>query len=230
MALPGLFIKQKIELLEIMTGFETENKYNVYALDPATGSKGKKIFKAKEKSECCERQYCGPKRGFRIEVKTDAEPKVLGFSFEREFAWECFCLCRSTLRVVNPANQVIADVHHPFNCCETILHIRGPDGTVWYRIGSGYYCNQMGFFCKCPCPACQIIQFKIMPPNSDEEVGVIERSWQGCARSLYTDSDNFYIVFPKDANGPQRAALFAAVFVLDFIHFEEKQNNNQQHH
>ena len=29
---------------------------------------GKKIFKAKEKSECCERQYCGPKRGFRIEV------------------------------------------------------------------------------------------------------------------------------------------------------------------
>ena len=27
MALPGLFIKQKIELLEIMTGFETENKF-----------------------------------------------------------------------------------------------------------------------------------------------------------------------------------------------------------
>ena len=30
MQIPGLFVKQKIELLEIMTGYETENKF-VYA-------------------------------------------------------------------------------------------------------------------------------------------------------------------------------------------------------
>ena len=28
-------------------------------------------------------------------------------------------------------------------------------------------------------------------------------------------------MFPKEAKAEQRAALFAAVFVLDFIHFEE---------
>ena len=29
MAVSGLFIKQQIELLEVMTGFETQNKYKV---------------------------------------------------------------------------------------------------------------------------------------------------------------------------------------------------------
>ena len=38
---------------------------------------------------------------------------------------------------------------------------------------------------------------------------------------MYTDADVFSIVFPKEANAAQRATLFAAVFVLDFIHFEE---------
>lgn len=224
MQIPGLFVKQKIELLEIMTGYETENKYNVYALDPDTGEKGQKLFKARERSECCERQYCGSSRGFSIEVSSLEPQKQIGMLFEREFAVECFCACRSLLHVKDPAGNPLGEVFHPFACCETILDIRGPDGKVCYHVNSGCYCAQAGFFCKCPCEACQIIQFKITDTNGSE-VGMIERSWQGCGRALYTDSDNFHIVFPKEANAAQRATLFAAVFVIDFIHFEEKASN-----
>jgi len=54
----GLFIKQKFELLEAITGCETENKYEVFAADK-DGDKKKKLilFKCKEKSGCCERQF-----------------------------------------------------------------------------------------------------------------------------------------------------------------------------
>lgn len=38
--------------------------------------KGQKVFKARERSECCERQYCGSSRGFSIEVTT-----ILSFTF-----------------------------------------------------------------------------------------------------------------------------------------------------
>jgi hypothetical protein len=56
----GLFIKQKIDWLEVMTGCETKNRYYVYARN-ADGSKkfGRVLFKAKESTKCYERN-CHP--------------------------------------------------------------------------------------------------------------------------------------------------------------------------
>merc|ERR1712032_1745821 len=62
--------------------------------------------------------------------------------------------------------------------------------------------------------------------DNGDEVGMIERSWQGCGRALYTDSDNFHIVFPKEANAQQRATLFAAVFVSISSTSRRKQATN----
>ena len=50
------FIKQKVEILEILTGCETKNRYKVYVRYP-NGSYYY-LFKAKEDSDCCERQCC----------------------------------------------------------------------------------------------------------------------------------------------------------------------------
>jgi hypothetical protein len=50
------FIKQKMELLEIITGCETKNRYKVYVRYP-DGSNCY-LFKAKEDSDCCERLCC----------------------------------------------------------------------------------------------------------------------------------------------------------------------------
>lgn len=55
MSIKGVFVKQKFELLEALTGCETENKYIVYAAD-SEGDKTKlELFKAKEKSNCLAR-------------------------------------------------------------------------------------------------------------------------------------------------------------------------------
>ena len=52
----GVFIKQKFELLEAVTGCETENKYHIFASDKDGDIKKKLIlFKCKEKSGFFER-------------------------------------------------------------------------------------------------------------------------------------------------------------------------------
>ena len=45
-----LLVKQKVELLEAFTGFETKNKYEV------KNSMGQTVYSAKEISDCCTRQ------------------------------------------------------------------------------------------------------------------------------------------------------------------------------
>jgi len=57
-----LLVKQKIELLELISGMETSNKYNI------KNSLGQQVYKAKEESSFCSRQCCGPNRGFRMHI------------------------------------------------------------------------------------------------------------------------------------------------------------------
>ena len=53
-----LIVKQKVELLEAFTGFETKNKYTI------KNTMGQDVYKAKEDTDCCTRMCCGPARPF----------------------------------------------------------------------------------------------------------------------------------------------------------------------
>jgi hypothetical protein len=48
--LSSIFVKQKFEMLEMLTGCETENRYKVYAAGQGLERVGRPIFKCKEKS------------------------------------------------------------------------------------------------------------------------------------------------------------------------------------
>ena len=50
------FVQQEIELIEVLTGCETPNKYHVYVVTD-TGEQVY-IFKCKEKSNWCQRNCC----------------------------------------------------------------------------------------------------------------------------------------------------------------------------
>ena len=47
---PAVFVKQKFEMLEALTGCETENRYKVYGSNENMDKVGDPIFKCKEKS------------------------------------------------------------------------------------------------------------------------------------------------------------------------------------
>ena len=72
-----MLVKQKVELLELVLGLETNNKYEV------KNSMGQDIYKAEEKSNFCARQCCGPLRAFDLEITDNNGREVMGGSFKK---------------------------------------------------------------------------------------------------------------------------------------------------
>ena len=69
--LDQVLIKQKKELLEILSGFETKNKYKIY------NSMKQEIYTAKEHSDCCSRQFLGPLREFSMSIEDNFNNEVI---------------------------------------------------------------------------------------------------------------------------------------------------------
>ena len=99
-----LLVNQQIELLEILTGFETQNKYRI------RNALGQQVYFAAEDSNCCLRQYCGPSRPFAMQILDNNQREVI--HLERPLrcsAWCCFC-CLQTIEVQSPPGTIIGYV------------------------------------------------------------------------------------------------------------------------
>ena len=56
-------MKQKVEVMEAIFGCETKNKYKL------KNSMGQEVYTAKEDTDCCTRNLCGPIRPFGMVIK-----------------------------------------------------------------------------------------------------------------------------------------------------------------
>lgn len=77
----GLFVKERVSLLEVLTGWTTEKTFDVNAWDPALGAtrvregKGMELLRMKEVSSCCQRVFCGNMREFEVGI-VPASPAI----------------------------------------------------------------------------------------------------------------------------------------------------------
>ena len=76
-----IIVKPNVEILEMINGFETANKYNIF------NSAGQQMFSAKEQTEFCSRQFCGPMRGFAIKIEDTIYNEII--HLERPPAYGC---------------------------------------------------------------------------------------------------------------------------------------------
>ena len=90
-----LIIKQQVELLEAFTGFETQNKYKVL------NSIGQDVFFAKEDTDCCNRQCCGPGRSFDMNILNNQMQEVLHLHRPLRCQACCFPCCLQEVEVSN---------------------------------------------------------------------------------------------------------------------------------
>jgi len=51
------------------------------------------------------------------------------------------------------------------------------------------------------------------------------KKWSGLLKEGFTDADNFGVMFPKEWESKLKALFLGAVFLIDFVHFENKSNN-----
>ncbi|CAH1776139.1 unnamed protein product [Owenia fusiformis] len=213
-----ILVHQQVELLEVVTGFETQNKYEI------KNSMGQQVYFAQEESGCCMRQCCGPGRGFTMHITDNLGQEVI--RCRRPFkccAGCCWCAsaecCAYTLIVETPAGEVLGTVRQacsPWTPKFTIMDAN--DQTIF---------DVKGPCCICVGPCCTWDQeFVVTQPDSGHEVGKVSKQWSGLVKEMFTDADNFGISFPMDLDVKIKAVMIGAVFLIDLMYFQKRNNNN----
>ncbi|ELT93599.1 hypothetical protein CAPTEDRAFT_180693 [Capitella teleta] len=213
-----LVVKQQVEIMELITSWECANKYRVM------NSVGQQVYFAQEESETCMRQCCGPSRSFIIHITDNAGREVL--RLKRDFKCcamgLCWCAgmscCSHEVVVESPVGQIIGYVRHSASAWrpkftlytgdeQEIGHIKGP-------------------LCICKGPCCGDIDFPVMSNDGETKIGNVAKQWSGALREFFTDADTFSISFPMDMDVKMKGVMIGALFLIDFMFFEESKNNN----
>jgi len=209
-----LVVKQKVELLEAFTGFETANKYKVF------NSMGQLVYDAKEQTDCCTRQVCGPGRPFDMSITDHQGMEVI--HLERPLRCQLCCCpcCLQELDVSSSQGGPCGKVEQQWTLIYPKFVIKDATGEPVLRIEGPL----------CPISCCgSDVEFKVVSVQTGGEVGMITKQWSGFGKEAFTDADNFGISFPLDLDVKVKATLLGALFLIDFMFFEQKQDNNHDY-
>lgn len=187
----GLGIRQAKEWGEILTGVETKNKYQVVDQDGAS------LFYAAE---------VGGSWIARIFLK----------SF-RPF----------TVKVVDHDSQTILEVRRPFRFIFHEADILNAEGQLFGKIIKKFTLLRRVYSVTDATGAeiCQLFGPLLKPwtfqiKHEGIELGKIHKKWSGLGKEALTNADNFGIEFPSDCPPAVKAIFLGAVFLIDFVHFE----------
>jgi len=202
-----LLIKQKVEILEAFTGFETANKYTV------KNSLGQKIYFAVEDTDCCTRNCCGPARPFDIKIMDHQQREVIHLDRPLRCQSCCFPCCLQELEVTSN-HSLMGMVKQNWSLCGPSFDIMNEGGNTVLKIEGP----------TCTWSLCGDVSFKVLSADGKHKVGKITKQWTGLVKEAFTDADNFGISFPLDLDVKMKATMLGAAFLIDFMFFEKAQN------
>ena len=188
-------IQQKKEWGEILTGFETKNKYSI--MDMA----GQQLMMAAEVGTgFLSRNFLKSARPWTIHVMTnDSQPLLL---LKRPFK---FYFHRVNVEDSNGA--FIGHVQRTWSWVRRIYTVHDRAGAEKFTLFG---------------PILHPWTFNIL--QNGQEIGKITKKWSGLAKEWFTTADNFGMTYPASLDSDSKDLLLAAVFLIDFVHFENKGN------
>ncbi|KAG5286679.1 hypothetical protein AALO_G00017600 [Alosa alosa] len=207
-----LLVHQQMELMEVMMGFETNNKYLV------KNSLGQQVFFAAEENDCLTLQCCGPMRSFAIHIQDNMGQTVMSVTRPLKCSACCFPCCLQELEVQSPPGNPIGYVTQNWHPYIPKFTIQDEQRNSVLRI--------TGPFCDCKCFS--DVNFEIKSLDETSVVGHISKQWSGFGNEMYTDADNFGVKFPMDMDVKMKATILGACFLIDFMFFEH--SKQQDHH
>ena len=229
----GCYIKQKVELLEILTGCETKNRYDVALKINNTFYKA---FTCKEISNCCCRNFCySEAREFQMDIKYTPNGVDCGSwaLIDRPFKCTCCCFCRPEMTVTLRNGMKIGKINEPWGCCNVNIDITNNQNLLKYKIDRTYC--ETALLCRNNyCGGMSAIDFPILlvdnsNPNNKIMDGNIERKGRSLLLSmLESDADCFDVVFPKTATPEEKLLIISTVLMLDYRYFEDTDNDNKR--
>lgn len=120
-------------MVEVLTGFETENRYKIFA---KTMPANMPLLQAREVSTCCSRSCLGSKRPFEMEIFSP-QTKQSVMKLIRPF--KC---CLSEIQVLDSRDQVIGWVKQKCAACSRSLLIYDQHATVIYEVYGPWYTHK----------------------------------------------------------------------------------------
>ena len=185
-----VLVTQKKEMFEAFTGFETRNNYEVKL------QSGQALYVAEVNTGFLSRNFLQQLRPFELMVSD--EQHNIRLRVKRPFR---FMLHEVT--VMNGYEMVLGRVVKRFTFFNRVYEVKDADDRTLFELKG---------------PLFKPWTFKI--ENALGQVGVITKKWSGLFKEAMTDADNFGLKLEKDIPASQKAVLLGAVFLIDFVHFE----------
>lgn len=192
----GLIVRQQKEWGEILTGFETKNKY---AVSDVSGAR--LYLAAEEGGSTLLRLFLKALRPFAITVMSEDGRAVLRVNRPFRFYFH-------RAEVYDFQGQSLGAIERRFSLLRRVYSVFNASGQEEFQLFG---------------PILHPWTFQIR--HNDVEIGKITKKWSGLMKEGFTDADNFGIEFPAEWDVELKALFLGAVFLIDFVHFENKGNN-----
>lgn len=226
-------IDEEMDLLEVMTGCETKNKYRV-TIPGQSGTKD--LFLCEESSGCCSRNCLGPGcHPFRMKIQHLLGSNLIkGVDFVNPYAvfdrhCQCTCCCfnRPQIKLYYKEKNVYGGkIMEPCSVFSPYFHIFDSDGLIKYTININ--CCQYGFCCRNNCCG-SLVEAKFLiyegPDFSKHHVGQIVRKVNG--KNLISKADTFSIEFPPSATPNDKMLMICAVLMIDYLYYSESPSQKE---
>lgn len=151
-----LLVKQKVELLEAFTGFETNNKFTI------KNSLGQKVYWAVEENDCCTRNCCGPSRPFDMKVMDTYRNTVIQLHRPLACSKCCFPCCLQSMEVEAPPGNRIGSVQQEWSLFCPTFAIQNANGDTVMRVEGPF----------CTFSMCGDVEFQVSEQRLACEIGI----------------------------------------------------------
>jgi uncharacterized protein YxjI len=192
----GLVILQKKEWGEILSGFETKNKYEVM------DAQGQLLYAAFEVAgSFIIRTLLRAMRPFEIHLFNLDQQLTMRLNRPFRFYFH-------RLEVLDAQGILLGTIERQFSILRRKYIISDSDGRMLFELFG---------------PILHPWTFNIRKDGDD--LGKITKKWSGLLKEAYTDADNFGVSYQPELDIKSKAILLGAVFLIDFVHFEGKNNS-----
>jgi len=189
----ALIVQQKKEWGEILTNFETKNKYVI------VDTSGQELLYAFEEAGFfLLRLLLKAYRPFTLSIATLTGERLL--RLHRPFRFFLSCM-----DVHDRQGVKIGTIKRQFAILKRCYTVYNADGVPLMQLEG---------------PLLHPWTFHIVKDGA--RAGVISKKWSGLGKELFTDADNFSLQFPSDLDNTTKSILLGAVFLIDFVHVENK--------
>lgn len=249
---PGLYVRQSLEVFELITGCETKNRYSFTPITqpiPPSVNSGwaaqyrsmamtNPFLKAKEESECFERICCPLFRGFTMDFKDGAGTNFL--TIDRPFKCDpCYmppmCMCNTQELAIATNGAVVARAKETTGlcfstgCCSRQFETYDTSGRLLYTLEvNDCVAKTGGSTCNCLAPSLCNEELTVdVKAANGSYVAPSTFIWPGCNCGGLTDLTNMVIAFPDGATADERSAILAGMMLIEFSVMEMRRQNQK---